>query len=50
MTAFERNGHSKDGIARLTMPEDAQQMLGLAREAGIETVWDRLAAQEPQCG
>jgi len=50
MTAFERNGHSKDGIARLTMPEDAQQMLGLARSAGIETVWDRLAAQEPQCG
>jgi len=50
MTAFERNGHSRDGIARLTMPEDAQQMLGIARDAGIETVWDRLAAQEPQCG
>jgi carbon-monoxide dehydrogenase catalytic subunit len=50
MTAIERNGHSRDGIARLTMPEDAQQMLALARDAGIETVWDRLAAQEPQCG
>ena len=50
MTAFEHNGHSRDDIARLTMPEDAQQMLGLARDAGIETVWDRLAAQEPQCG
>jgi carbon-monoxide dehydrogenase catalytic subunit len=25
-------------------------MIARAREEGIETVWDRLAAQEPQCG
>lgn len=35
---------------RLTINDDAQQMIDLAREQGIETVWDRLAAQEPQCG
>ncbi|HEY5109065.1 MAG TPA: anaerobic carbon-monoxide dehydrogenase catalytic subunit [Acidimicrobiales bacterium] len=35
---------------RLTIHEDAQQMIDRAREEGIETVWDRLAAQEPQCG
>ena len=35
---------------RLTIHQDAQQMIERAREEGIETVWDRLAAQEPQCG
>lgn len=35
---------------RLTINDDAQQMIDLAREEGIESVWDRLAAQEPQCG
>jgi carbon-monoxide dehydrogenase catalytic subunit len=29
---------------------DARAMLVRAREEGIETVWDRLAAQQPQCG
>ena len=33
-----------------TISKDAQAMLRRAREEGIETVWDRLAAQEPQCG
>ena len=28
----------------------AQEMLGRMAEAGQETAWDRLAAQEPQCG
>ena len=50
MTAVESNGHRGDGFARLTMPDDAQQMLEVALDRGIPTVWDRLAAQEPQCG
>lgn len=36
--------------AQLSIHEDAQRMIEVAREDGIETVWDRLAAQEPQCG
>ena len=28
----------------------SQQMIVLANEAGIATVWDRLDAQKPQCG
>jgi carbon-monoxide dehydrogenase catalytic subunit len=28
----------------------AQEMIRLMAEAGIETAWDRLEAQEPQCG
>ncbi|MCX5649144.1 MAG: carbon monoxide dehydrogenase, partial [Planctomycetota bacterium] len=28
----------------------AQEMLARMAEAGIETAWDRLEAQEPQCG
>ena len=35
---------------RLTINEDAQRMIDKARHDGVETVWDRLAAQEPQCG
>lgn len=35
---------------RLTVNPDAQAMIDVAREEGIETVWDRLAAQQPQCG
>ena len=30
--------------------EDARAMLRRAREENIDTVWDRLEAQEPQCG
>src|SRR5665213_3583706 len=37
-------------LGRLTIHNDAQQMIDRAREEGIETVWDRLRAQEPQCG
>ena len=29
---------------------DARAMLKIAGQEGIDTVWDRLAAQEPQCG
>ena len=41
--------HAKD-VALLTIAEDAQKMIEVARDRGIPTVWDRLAAQEPQCG
>lgn len=34
----------------LTINEDAQRMLEVARREGIETVWDRLRDQQPQCG
>jgi carbon-monoxide dehydrogenase catalytic subunit len=37
-------------LGRLTIHDDAQQMIDRARDEGIETVWDRLHAQEPQCG
>ncbi|HED24618.1 MAG TPA: anaerobic carbon-monoxide dehydrogenase catalytic subunit [Firmicutes bacterium] len=40
------SGHDKE----LSIAEDAKKMLRLAAEENIETVWDRLHAQEPQCG
>lgn len=33
-----------------TINKDAREMIWHAAEEGIETLWDRLAAQEPQCG
>jgi len=36
--------------AELAVSQDAQAMLARAHDEGIETVWDRLKAQEPQCG
>ena len=50
MTALDRDGRQRAAVATLTMPTDAQQMLQLARDEGIATVWDRAAAQDPQCG
>jgi anaerobic carbon-monoxide dehydrogenase catalytic subunit len=50
MTALDRNGRERQAVAALTMPNDARQMLELARAEGIQTVWDRAIAQEPQCG
>ena len=44
-TKFSGNGFKKMSINR-----DAWAMLEIAQREGIETVWDRLAAQEPQCG
>jgi len=35
---------------RLTISADAQEMLRRAHAEGINTVWERLAAQQPQCG
>jgi carbon-monoxide dehydrogenase catalytic subunit len=45
MTTFSGNGYKKKSIA-----SDAWEMMEIAHREGIETVWDRLAAQEPQCG
>ena len=33
-----------------TINRDAREMLRRAEDEHIETVWDRLSAQEPQCG
>jgi carbon-monoxide dehydrogenase catalytic subunit len=37
-------------VRALSIASDAQQMIEVARAEGVETVWDRLAAQQPQCG
>ncbi len=50
MTASSRDGDHSDGYAKLTLPKDAQRMLEVASAERIPTVWDRLAAQQPQCG
>jgi carbon-monoxide dehydrogenase catalytic subunit len=41
---------SRQEFARFSTHKDTRETLARAREEGIETVWDRLAAQEPQCG
>jgi carbon-monoxide dehydrogenase catalytic subunit len=41
---------NRTDIDRLSIHEDARAMLARAREDGIDTVWDRLADQQPQCG
>jgi carbon-monoxide dehydrogenase catalytic subunit len=41
--------HSADP-AGLTIAADTKAMVERAREEGITTVWDRLQAQQPQCG
>ncbi len=45
MTTFSGNGFKKKSINN-----DTQAMLEVARKNGIETVWDRLEKQKPQCG
>ena len=50
MTALDRDGRQREAVASLTMPADAQEMLTVARAEGIQTVWDRALAQDPQCG
>ena len=37
-------------VRALSIAADAQKMIEVAREERVETVWDRLAAQQPQCG
>ncbi len=38
------------GFEDLTICKDAQAMLKKALDEGVETAWDRLKKQEPQCG
>jgi carbon-monoxide dehydrogenase catalytic subunit len=45
MTIFSGNGFKK-----MSINDDTQAMLEVARKNGIETVWDRLEKQQPQCG
>lgn len=41
---------SQKSASSLTINADARAMIARARQAGIDTVWDRLAEQQPQCG
>lgn len=41
---------SSNGYKKKSINQDTWAMLEIARREGIETVWDRLAKQEPQCG
>jgi len=41
---------NRTDINSVSIHKDARAMLARAREEGIETVWDRLADQQPQCG
>src|SRR5512135_3549545 len=47
MTTFRSSGN---GYHRLSINKDAHELLMRAQDEHIETVWDRLAKQEPQCG
>jgi carbon-monoxide dehydrogenase catalytic subunit len=39
-----------NGYKKKTIQSDTVAMLEIARQEGIETVWDRLEKQQPQCG
>ncbi|MEW5870704.1 MAG: anaerobic carbon-monoxide dehydrogenase catalytic subunit [Chloroflexota bacterium] len=41
---------SGNGYKRKSIQPDAWAMLEIAQREGIETVWDRLEKQQPQCG
>jgi carbon-monoxide dehydrogenase catalytic subunit len=45
MTEISGNGYKK-----LSINSDTWEMLEVAHRENIETVWDRLAQQQPQCG
>jgi carbon-monoxide dehydrogenase catalytic subunit len=44
------NAISSNGYKKKSIQSDTWKMLEIASQEGIETVWDRLAAQQPQCG
>jgi carbon-monoxide dehydrogenase catalytic subunit len=44
------NHSDRSQAARLTIHTDAKAMIDRASAEGIETVWDRLRAQQPHCG
>ena len=39
-----------EDFGKLSINKDAKEILRVARDEHIDTAWDRLAAQEPQCG
>lgn len=41
---------AKHDLGAYSICEDAQAMIAKARKDGVETVWDRLKEQQPQCG
>jgi len=41
---------AKIDFSEYSICKDAQAMLRKARDEGVETVWDRLQEQQPQCG
>jgi carbon-monoxide dehydrogenase catalytic subunit len=41
---------SGNGYKKFSINSDTWEMLDIAHRENIETVWDRLAKQEPQCG
>lgn len=43
--SFSGNGHKERSVNA-----DTQMMLQVAQREGLETVWDRLEKQQPQCG
>jgi carbon-monoxide dehydrogenase catalytic subunit len=44
------NDVRQDDFSKITINKDAAEMLRVARAEHIDTVWDRLEAQQPQCG
>ena len=42
--------HSADKFSAYTITHDGQAALAKAKQDQVETVWDRLEAQQPQCG
>ena len=42
--------HSSPSDKKLSIQPDTLAMIDKARAEGLEIVWDRAAAQEPQCG
>ena len=41
---------AREDLRAYSICEDAQAMIAKAQKDGVETVWDRLKAQQPQCG
>src|SRR4030042_759923 len=39
-----------EGFSKFSIHKDSQEMLRVAQDEHIQTAWDRLAEQEPQCG
>ena len=44
------SGNRSNGFKKRSISPDAWAMMEAAKQEGIETVWDRLEKQQPQCG